>query len=527
MDTSLVYQIYHLLTRNKISIDKEELDFQIKSHPTYPSLHAITGVLDHFNINNLALDVPVDQDTLQQLPESFLARVRTPEGEDFAVVTKKNEDYELVFSKKKKSAFTLTSFLESFTGIIVAVEKTEETDTIKSTSRNYGTLLTSISLVLVFILFLTTQPTLSASLYFGLSLIGLLLSSSILKQELGFQNILGDAICSDRDEKKDCNAVLSSNGAKLFGPFKLSDLSIIYFVVLSLLSLLFVWRQTPLTLLYTISLLALPITIYSIYYQYKVVKKWCLLCLSIVAVLWLQAAIILLPNTTFAIYDTQLDQILFGATIFTILVTAWYFVSPIIRGQQESKQLKIDYYKFKKNFSLFQTSLQQKDSLNTAIAGIDEIQFGAKNPVSNITFITNPLCGHCKEVHHLLEDILKKNTQNTLLTVRFYTNPEHSEDPSVRITARLLELFHTDSPTTCLKAMHDIYGDYTQDNWFAKWGECQNNEAYFKILEQQSQWCKDNNINFTPEILVNGYSYPSAYKRNDLIYFIEELEEGQ
>ena len=75
--------------------------------------------------------------------------------------------------------------------------------------------------------------------------------------------------------------------------------------------------------------------------------------------------------------------------------------------------------------------------------------------------------------------------------------------------------------------MHDIYGDYTQDNWFAKWGECQNNEAYFKILEQQSQWCKDNNINFTPEILVNGYSYPSAYKRNDLIYFIEELEEGQ
>ena len=27
---------------------RDELEFQLLSHPSYPSLHAVTGVLDHF-----------------------------------------------------------------------------------------------------------------------------------------------------------------------------------------------------------------------------------------------------------------------------------------------------------------------------------------------------------------------------------------------------------------------------------------------------------------------------------------------
>ena len=33
-------------------------------------------------------------------------------------------------------------------------------------------------------------------------------------------------------------------------------------------------------------------------------------------------------------------------------------------------------------------------------------------------------------------------------------------------------------------------------------------------------------INFTPEILINGKSFPKEYSRTDLIFFIEDLEEN-
>ena len=41
----------------------------------------------------------------------------------------------------------------------------------------------------------------------------------------------------------------------------------------------------------------------------------------------------------------------------------------------------------------------------------------------------------------------------------------------------------------------------------------------------QKEWCGEHKINFTPEILVNGYSYPKEYERADITYFIEELHE--
>ena len=249
MEDSLVYQIYKLLSSNRINVDRQELDFQIKSHPTYPSLHAITGVLDHFNIDNLALNVPVNEEILRQLPKTYLARVHTPEGEDFALVVEKTRGYELLFSKKKKSTLTIEKFLNIFTGIIVAVEKSEHTKTSKASSIKYGSILIGTAILLGFITFVLSSPSLGISLYFILSLIGVFISISILKQELGFQNLLGDAICSDTTDKTDCNAVLTSDGAQIVGPFKLSDLSIIYFTSLSILSFLPPLQQSTSTLL--------------------------------------------------------------------------------------------------------------------------------------------------------------------------------------------------------------------------------------------------------------------------------------
>ena len=50
-------------------------------------------------------------------------------------------------------------------------------------------------------------------------------------------------------------------------------------------------------------------------------------------------------------------------------------------------------------------------------------------------------------------------------------------------------------------------------------------ETSLSILKTQKEWCSDHAKNFTPEILINGYAFPKEYKREDLFFFIEDLEE--
>ena len=100
MKDTLLNLVQRLLRRNQISFDKEELSFQIQSHPSYPSLHAITGVLDHFNIENVAADVPINTRTLLQLPNCFIAQVNTETRQRFGCYRKKRGRLYYIYYRK-------------------------------------------------------------------------------------------------------------------------------------------------------------------------------------------------------------------------------------------------------------------------------------------------------------------------------------------------------------------------------------------------------------------------------------------
>ena len=161
MKDTLINLVQRLLRRNRISFDKEELSFQIQSHPSYPSLHAITGVLDHFNIENVAADVPVNTETLLQLPDCFIAQVNTAQGKDLIVVERKGLDYTLYNTENKKEKLSEDDFLKKFTGIIVAVEQSEDSTPVKTSSNRTSIL--ALGILSVFAAFMIYKS--SASIY--------------------------------------------------------------------------------------------------------------------------------------------------------------------------------------------------------------------------------------------------------------------------------------------------------------------------------------------------------------------------
>lgn len=527
MGKTLIYLVQQLLHNNKISFDKDELSFQIQSHPSFPSLHAITGVLDHFNIENIAAEVPIDTETLLLLPNCFIAQVKDNLETKLVIVNKVSVGYQINTSSKEKEKLSNVDFLKIFTGIVVAAEKSEDENSNPSVPKNnFKSIVLGITAFLFVILLILNKPSFIAICYLLLSIIGVLLSVSILKQEQGIETILGNAFCSGNDEKKDCDAVLSSKGAKIIGDYKLSDFSLLYFsglCIATAFSILFQLNILPIVFL--ISLFALPITLYSIYYQFAVVKKWCLLCLSIVGVLWLQASIVFMNG----VYFTQLEDIngyIIVAFSFMVFFAVWSSLKPIITNFTILKKNKIESVKFKRNYALFESLLNKSEVLNTTIPDIEEIVFGNINSNLEIVIITNPFCGHCKPVHKLVDVILNKYRDLVKITIRFAVNIKNLDGDDVKITSRILEIYATEGKEKCLQAMDAIYGNMSSDFWLDKWKCCKEPKKYITILEKENFWNNDNGINFTPEILVNGRSFPKEYDRHDLLFFIEELQES-
>ncbi|WP_299277503.1 vitamin K epoxide reductase family protein [uncultured Psychroserpens sp.] len=523
MKDTLSYLVWHLLKTHKIRVDFEELTFQIKSHPTYPSLHAVTGVLDHFNIENLALDIPKSVETLKQLPTTFLAQIEEDNEKAFVVVSKTKNTYKLVSSKKEVKTESASNFLNQFTGIVLAVEK--DKIEVKSDSHRTKTLIIQMlaisTLILCSILLFISTNSIISTLFLCLSLVGAYLTKTILKQEQGEATILGNAFCSNTSEKKNCDAVLSSKGATVVQGIKLSDLSFMYFTGLTLANVLLIINNSALSILMLVSLIALPITVYSIYYQALVIKKWCFLCLSVVALMWMQSSI----SAIFFEPVFELKSLITVLLSFTVVSSLWLVQSKFQKDNKSLIYTKLEFFKFKRNFQLFNNQLSKSKTINTRVKNTEEITFGNPNSDLQITIITNPLCGHCKPVHKLVEQIIRLYSQTIKLTLRFNVSTKNPENRSVQIATRLLEIYYTEGPETCMNALHEIYGNSLPDDWFKEWQYCSEPSTYLSTLERTYNWCTDNAINFTPEILINGKAYPTIFNRSDLEFFIEDLIE--
>ena len=521
MNNYLTYLVSTLLAKNNVFFDEKELSFQIQSHPSYPSLHAVTGVLDHFNIENIAAEVSVSAETLSQLPDCFIAQIKNDDQKDLVLAQKEKLGYAIFISSSKKLKVTESEFLEKFIGIIVAVEKADEGVYFKSSLINIKYLNVGLFVLLASFFLYRNSLNWYAIIYLCLSLIGVIASIAILKQGLGLKTKIGGAFCSGADEKKDCDAVLSSKGTEIIKGYKLSDFSILYFSGLTILT--FIQISNP-VLSFSISVLAIPVTIYSLYYQYAVIKKWCLLCLSIVGVLWIQALFPLFTNKDVQGFEIN-SFLVFGVVALTVILI-WDYTRPFFAEVHHLRKENVKNVKFKKNYTLFESLLRKSPKINTQLVSNYEIVFGNKKSSLEIIIITSPFCSHCKPVHTMIETILKRYNDQVKILIRFNMNASNKESDLVKVTCRTLEIYNTKGQKECLLAMADIYNEQELNNWFKKWGECNNKEIYILELEQQVEWCKVHAINFTPEILINGHSFPKEYDRTDLVYFIEDLCES-
>jgi uncharacterized membrane protein len=273
--------LYNWLQEMNIPVSGTYLRQQLLSHPNYPSLLSITDTLDELGIENAA--VQIEKDHLYEMSVPFLAHLNGNGGE--FVIVKNRDNLEKQFPK----------FFDRWGGVAVAAEKSEgwqhklNSEWLLKDKKQIAAITATLLLLAAFIMLtgITSLSWIQTSLLL-IAMAGLFVSWMIVSKELGIENKIADQVCG---KDTDCNSVIHSKKAKLPLGIAWSDAGIIYFSFLLLALLISSFKGTVgglYILLLVLATCAFPVTLLSIYYQWRVVKKWCRLCLMTVALLWAQ-----------------------------------------------------------------------------------------------------------------------------------------------------------------------------------------------------------------------------------------------
>jgi uncharacterized membrane protein len=279
--------IFYYLKKENININQNEFNFQIQSHPDYPSLLSISDTLSFFKINNIATRIENEKGIIDTLPDNLISLIDDKEsGHVLAFVEKKKIGYQ--YTKDDKAiSISNDEFNEQFANIILIAKKPEN-EIIKSENKN--TLFFSLPvLTLIYLssIFLGGFY-ISSLIFFILAGLGVYLSAEAISHEFGINTKLSSAVCNITTSSN-CDAVINSTKNKFLKVFSFSELSITFFVA-QLLAFLFLSMANLIPEFYRLTLVSLlfslPLTVYSIYLQKFVAHKWYPICLAIIVLLY-------------------------------------------------------------------------------------------------------------------------------------------------------------------------------------------------------------------------------------------------
>jgi hypothetical protein len=282
-----------------------------------------------------------------------------------------------------------------------------------------------------------------------------------------------------------------------------------------------------------INILAIPYTVWSVWYQKVKAKQWCPLCLIVQVLLWaiflinLICGYINIPELSFHCQLSIVNcQLIAAVCIYAIPVFALNLIIPKLSEGNQVERLRQEINSIKANDELFKTLLKQQPFYEVNKAD-SQILFGNQDASLQITILTNPHCNPCAKMHTRIDKMINSRgeshlpTQKTNICIQ-YIFSAFNED---------LEYANRYFIAIYLEKGADAAGQlYT--TWFEKGKALK--EAFFNVLkldmtnpaieiefQKHKSWKKKTQLRATPTILVNGYKLPETYKIEDLQYFTE------
>jgi uncharacterized membrane protein/protein-disulfide isomerase len=526
----------HLLSKLLgVSISQTTLKKEIEEHPDYPSLLSLSDVLKSYGIDNLG--IKFNPQYFSDTPCPFITQIdgRKNELEYFTVVTAIKDNTITFFDPEdhRWSTISVPDFLKQCSGIALLTEAgtdAGEVDfdakvTAESKKRLFNRTTAYTIPVLVIIAcalaFLKSgTAALLPMLFSFLTLCGSIVTILLMWYEVDSHNPVLQQICS-ATKKVNCSAILKSNAAKIFG-LSWSSIGFSYFTGLLIL-LLFnrISNQQVLFIAAWTNALAVPYIFFSLYYQGKVAKQWCVLCLAVQGLLFLQFVTALLGNWH-SLPETgtfSLEILLQTVTSFAIPFICTAVLLPALERAKEGAYFETELQKLKHDPLVFDALLQKQRKIIEPTEGLGLI-LGSRNPKFTVTKVCNPYCGPCAKAHAPMEALLHNNPDVQLQIIFSASNEDN--DKRTPVVNHLLAIAEQGSDSLLSKALDDWYLADQKDYevFAAKYPLPDQEKKYSAQIDRMQAWCGKTHIRVTPTFFVNGFKLPKNYTVADLKYFL-------
>lgn len=504
---NLIKQFLLLNGYNDLVFD--DLQLQFLSHSDFPSFRSISDTFDYFGIENLAVSVP--ETALKQLPDIFLTLVIYNRKEELVYVTKIKDQLKLTGSNFDVT-FSELKFLEIWSRNVIVVEKL---NTIKKPKFRPYLIASALTVFVILCVLQSYYFTAMSGVYMLLLGMGLLVSFLLLRQQTGANDAFVQKVCSGISTNGGCRNVITSDSSKLFGIFSLLEASFAFFSAQFLTLFLIGYNPSVLAVL---TLLSVPVLVYSIYSQAIVLKDWCMLCLIIAATTLLQLVVLVLDHNMVFSHFLYVYAIKLLA-IFALL----YFVATVML--KDRKQLanalnsEIKFLKFKRNASIFKSLLTSSAPriYGEDVHKVSQIIFGNPYAKLSLTAVTNPFCGFCAKSFKAYYKLLKKYPEDINVNIIFYVPFKDNTHPSVKIIDAVIAAFLANDKVSALEMLYEWYTNKDMEAWEEKYRKNENIAmGTGQMLYEHSLVCDNMQISYTPATLVNGYLFPEGYEIDDI-----------
>jgi len=520
-DTSKVLK--YLLKDNFEKPPFDDFEYELNSHPDFPTLKAISDTLEKFGIENVPVHLKPNE--LEQLDSPFLAYIKNSGQNELTYVKPLKEAYveyrgETTWVKKE----SLRVFSSKFTGFVALLNLEKASLPPVNIERQKDHLLFKsivTSTLLCFVAFIyariSNNPSdlftnITSNLFLITKCIGLILSTALVIRELNQSSSLVDKMCK-LGEKTDCNVVLESKFATIYGWLKWSDIGFVYF--LSGL-LLLVFRNMGLITLFSIA--AAPYILVSLYQQIFVLKKLCPICLTIMATLIAEFSLGISANINLSFTSYELVN----SGLLIIVPLAFYLtVKALILSRQTSTKLQFSYNRLKRMPEVITQVIKRENALALPESPIDALSFGSKaDEALKVQVFLSLHCGHCGRLFSRINEQL--NTRQKL-KIDIFLNFDPKNEFQIDFVEKLLEEYNNGDTQKAWSSLGGWYSKPTNNRFMLRVSDP--SEGLKKMFITTNRLMKMNEISSLPKFYIEGFEKSDHYGLNDYLDSVNTIKD--
>ncbi|KFE96944.1 hypothetical protein [Chryseobacterium luteum] len=158
---------------------------------------------------------------------------------------------------------------------------------------------------------------------------------------------------------------------------------------------------------------------------------------------------------------------------------------------------------------------------------LKKIQIGNSEAKIGLDLFLSPSCGYCHKAFEEAYHLYLKFPKQLKLSICFNINAENENNPYLLVAKTIIQEYISHGDKPALEILIDWHINKITLEDFIKKHKIDISEQADAVIISHFNWCKNNDLNYSPIQIFLQKLMPNEYTTEDLKYFINEISSAQ